>query len=160
MIDDNHTFPIDGEFTGDAPLIPTPTDDELTDDAPLLPSPIYVKFTGDAPPTHSPPDIPDPNTWFFMEAMKVFHKYVLYMFEQFQNDISDLQRRVQMTEALVDAHNHISGDLQDELERVAEQVTEMDDTLLYLQDRAILKRDPSEIDFSKIVYTNTNKPPS
>jgi len=134
MIDANHTFPTDGEFTGDAP----PTD---------------VKFTGDAPPTQSPPDIPDPNTMFFMEAMKTFHKYVLYMFEQFQGDIADIQRRVQMLEFVVDAHNHLGVEVATELKRLDDMTIDMDETLLELADKAILMRDPEEIDLEKSYYT-------
>lgn len=136
MIDDNHTFPIDGEFNGDAPL---PTD---------------VKFTGDAPPTQSLPDIPDPNTMFFMEAMKTFHKYVLYMFEQFQTDIAGLQRRVQMMEFVVNAQNHIGVEVATELKRLDEMTLEMDDSLMELMDKAILMRDPKEIDIAKSYYTD------
>lgn len=143
------------------------TDENRTD-------PTDVGFTGEAPPTQTPPDIPDPNMLYFVDAMGTFHKYVLYMFEQFQEDIFDLQRRLQIAEGLVDAHNHVFDDVTETLtnqvgingsifvllQRMQEQLDEQDETLLYLQDRAILTRDPKEVVISQEwIYPNTGKPP-
>lgn len=123
--------------------------------------PTDVEFTGEAPDYTTPPDIPDPNMIFYMQAMRTFHKYVLHMFEQFQDDIADVRRRVQMMEFVVNAQNHISVKVATELHRINEMTVEMDDTLLYIQENMLYKPVPIEdVDFSKVVLTNTSQPPT
>ena len=129
MIDENSS-PSDVAFTGEAPSTYTPSPEATKADGPVF---------------DSPPEVPNPHHVFYVEAMRTFNLYCLHMFEQFQEDIFALQRRVQVNAALIDAYNQIIPSIIDKLKNQSMTNDAVIDTITKLQ-KQVDEQDESLVD--------------